>query len=241
MKIGVSTNGKTIELEHGVNVFPPSVASTTLLCSVYDRDIKNKKVADIGCGTGYLGLGLLARGAARLYGTDIQDEAIRAAGNNAALNNFEKISAFNVGDFCEPILNKAGLPGKFDVVISNPPQTPSALLSRDSHFLGRDGGPLGNDKILHVLENSPRWLAPNGILYIPVFSHSDPDQTKKKASACFKQVAVITSHDVAFDGRKLALCKIFGQIYKQGHGNRIVHHGHPYWRIEVLKCRYPIL
>jgi methylase of polypeptide subunit release factors len=240
MKVGVSKNGKTIELEDGVNVFPPSVASTALLCSVNDTDIKDKKVADIGCGTGYLGLGLLARGAACLYGTDIQDETIKAARKNAILNHFEKCSTFNIGDFCKASLNKIGSTCELDVIISNPPQTPKALLSGNAPALGTDGGKPGNDKIMHVLENSRRRLTPNGILYIPVFSYSNPDHTKKKASACFKKVEIIASHDIMFDIRRLALYKIFDHIYKQGHGYRIIHYGYPYWRIEVLRCRYPI-
>lgn len=232
MKTGIDGNNHTIELEISSNVFIPSVASTALLYAVDDEDIKGKAIADPGCGSGYLGLGLLLRGAKSLFGIDIQSEAVQAAQENARKNHLEKRAVFRTGTFEEMKPKKNSI----DVIVSNPPQTPSSLAC-GNHM--SDGGEDGNKYVLQILEKSHEWLKPDGILYIPVFSYSNPDGTKRAAAECFENVKITASHDIMFDCRRLALSGIFENIYKKGKGCHVIHCGHPYWKIEILRCQYP--
>lgn len=241
MKISVSPDGDSIELESADNVFQPSSASTALIHAVNDKDIKGKTVADIGCGTGYLGLGLLSRGASYLYGTDIQSDAIKLADENASKNHFEKQASFHTGNFFEPFAEYQGLKGSIDVIISNPPQTPIALVSNQSPSTGMiDGGPDGNKYILKILDEARHWLKSDGILYIPVFSYSNPDKTKAVASSCFKQVEKIAEHDIIFGLSQFAIYETIRDICNKGKGYIVTHYGHPYRRIEILRCQYPV-
>ncbi|MBS1266496.1 MAG: Ribosomal protein L11 methyltransferase [Candidatus Woesearchaeota archaeon] len=78
-------------------------------------DVKDKIIADLGCGTGVLGLGALLLGAKQVFFVDSDSDAI-----SICKENYEKIEfkLTNPHYYNEPILkfNK-----KVDVVIQNPP------------------------------------------------------------------------------------------------------------------------
>jgi ribosomal protein L11 methyltransferase len=57
-----------------------------------DQPLKGLRVADLGCGSGLLGLAALALGADRVYAVDTDSLAIRATEDNAALNGFLSLS-----------------------------------------------------------------------------------------------------------------------------------------------------
>ncbi|MFM7170462.1 MAG: 50S ribosomal protein L11 methyltransferase [Cyanobium sp.] len=60
-----------------------------------DRPLQGLRVADLGCGSGLLGLGALALGADWVFAVDTDPLAIRATEDNAALNAFQSISALH--------------------------------------------------------------------------------------------------------------------------------------------------
>lgn len=57
-----------------------------------DQPLKGLRVADLGCGSGLLGLAALALGADWVYAVDTDALAIRATEENAALNGFQSLS-----------------------------------------------------------------------------------------------------------------------------------------------------
>ncbi|WP_194756808.1 50S ribosomal protein L11 methyltransferase [Aliidiomarina indica] len=70
---------------------------TTSMCLrwVAQTDMQDKTVVDFGCGSGILGIAALKRGARHCVGTDIDQQAILATHENAALNGVaEKFDAF---------------------------------------------------------------------------------------------------------------------------------------------------
>ena len=75
-------------------------------------DIKGKRVADLGCGSGILGIAAALLGARQVFGIDIDKTAIKTAVFNA-----EKVNVnidFAIGDI-ECVINR------FDTTIMNPP------------------------------------------------------------------------------------------------------------------------
>jgi ribosomal protein L11 methyltransferase len=66
---------------------------------------------DIGAGTGVLSFVALASGAQRAVGTDVDPEAVRAAGANAKLNGVSERARF--------VLAKSRVTGTFDLVVAN--------------------------------------------------------------------------------------------------------------------------
>lgn len=77
------------------------------------RDIENKKIADLGCGTGVLGIGCLLFNPEHVYFVDIDERALKKLRNNLQLmelDNYEIINS-DITKFDK----------KVDVVIQNPP------------------------------------------------------------------------------------------------------------------------
>jgi len=94
---------------------PPRVAAELLFTAryIYD-DIKGRLVADLGCGTGRLGIGAIMLGAEAVVGVDIDSTAISTARENAAKAGVSDRLHLLIGDV-------APLRAVFDTVIMNPP------------------------------------------------------------------------------------------------------------------------
>jgi putative methylase len=94
---------------------PAGVAATMLYIAAYTyNDIINKKVVDLGCGTGRLALGAAFLGARQVVGVDIDENAVKVAFENSVrtgLKDKVKWIATDVDAFR----------GKFDTVLENPP------------------------------------------------------------------------------------------------------------------------
>ncbi len=111
--------------------------TTRLVCSeMFRLDLSNKRVLDMGCGTGILAIlaGLL--GAKDIVGIDIDEWSVENAIENCAMNHFPEISVLKGG---VELLKEAGT---FDVILANinknilKAQLPaySASLSKGGHL-----------------------------------------------------------------------------------------------------------
>lgn len=91
------------------------IGAEVLWDAYYKGDIENKVIADLGCGTGILGIGALLLGAKLVYFVDSDKDAIAIAKENLA--KFEEIKANAV------FINKdiADFSEKVQTVIQNPP------------------------------------------------------------------------------------------------------------------------
>ncbi len=94
---------------------PASVAATMLHLATYTyNSIIDKRILDLGCGTGRLALGSAFLGANSVVGIDIDKLAVKLAQKNTKKLGFsEKV------DYVEGDPNV--ITGKFDTVIQNPP------------------------------------------------------------------------------------------------------------------------
>ena len=94
---------------------PADVAAEILYLAayVYD-DIIDKRVADLGCGTGRLSIGAVLLGAKEVVGIDIDEVAIKIAVENAKRLGVEDRISWVIGDI-------EALHGSFDTVLQNPP------------------------------------------------------------------------------------------------------------------------
>jgi len=80
---------------------------------VFD-DIREKLVADLGCGTGRLGIGALLLGARGLVGVDIDPGVVSVAAENAVVAGVSGRCDWVAGDI-------SSVRGAFDTVLMNPP------------------------------------------------------------------------------------------------------------------------
>lgn len=110
----VQTDKQVLLLDTGV-AFGTGQHETTSMCLSFAEqlDLQGKKVLDVGCGSGILGLAALLLGAQSAHLVDIDTQAVEAATHNAVINGLQHrctICADNL------IANTEGV---FDVVFAN--------------------------------------------------------------------------------------------------------------------------
>ncbi|GBF07204.1 HemK family modification methylase [Deinococcus aerius] len=129
------------------------------------RAAVSPRVLDVGTGTGALALGVkAARPDATVTATDLSPDALDLARENAALNRLEV--TFLGGSLL------AGLPGPFDLIVSNPPYLPAADREgadpevRFDPDLALYAGPDGLDVARPLAAEASSALAPHGVLLL---------------------------------------------------------------------------
>lgn len=95
--------------------FGTGTHETTRLCMAFlDEQITNNStVLDVGTGSGILAITALLLGAKSAVGVDIDELAVKIAGENAALNGVEQEARFVCGDLTEQIS------GQYDFICAN--------------------------------------------------------------------------------------------------------------------------
>jgi release factor glutamine methyltransferase len=148
-------------------VFHPGVfRSGEFFASFIERlDLKNKRVVDIGTGSGIMALAA-ARAGASVLAIDINPSAARSALDNARANG--------LGDrvivLCSNLLSAVTPRAQFDVILSNPPLF--ADEPRDLADRAWNAGP-GYRDIALMFEQAHERLAPDGLMYLLILSGSD--------------------------------------------------------------------
>jgi len=156
-------------------VVPPTVfhpryflASEYFAACIGRLDLRGKRVADLGTGSGILALAAARAGAARVLALDINPNATRAARENAHLNGY----AERVGTVCSNLFSALAPRPLFDVILSNPPFFPGE--PRDLADRAWHAGP-GYRDILALFDQARERLTPGGRLYVLLSSDSDLD------------------------------------------------------------------
>ena len=122
----VQTNKLTLLLDTGV-AFGTGQHETTSMCLQFAEqlDLNGKRVLDVGCGSGILGLSALLLGADYAELVDIDKQATDVALHNAQINGLTKKCSIKTGNLTEQTS------GKFDVVFANLTADILALLHDD--------------------------------------------------------------------------------------------------------------
>lgn len=133
-------------------------------------------IADLGTGTGALGLSLLQEmplGSAEVWMTDESEDALHVARANAAgIGRAASGARFAHGSWFDAL--SSDYIGGFDVIVSNPPyiangdpEVDASVLNyepRSALFAGSDG----LDDIRIIVGDASRWLMPGGLLALEI-------------------------------------------------------------------------
>jgi putative methylase len=104
----------------------PEIAANALWSALYSGKVRDMTIADLGCGTGFLGIGALILGASKVYFVDNDENVLKIAKNNLKYTN----DCIKSECSCEDeIIDKAvflcqnieDFDKKVDTVVMNPP------------------------------------------------------------------------------------------------------------------------
>lgn len=150
------------------------------------------RIADLGIGTGAIGLALLAQcSQAECLGVDISSEAVTTARANAQRLGLDSRYRAITGDWL------AGIEDCFDLIVSNPPYIPSGdlvSLSREvvehDPRLALDGGDDGLDAYRQIARQAPERMAAGGILALEIGIGQTAEVTDLCRAAGFERTGV---------------------------------------------------
>ncbi len=156
--------GYTIKVDERVLIPRPE---TELLVETALKHIdKDKKVLDLCTGSGAIAIAVQKESGAQVTATDISNEALSLAGENAIINCAQ--IDFIQSDMFENVPKE-----KFDVIISNPPyikkQDILSLQKEVKDFepnLALDGGEDGLDFYRIIAKNYKQYIKENGVLLL---------------------------------------------------------------------------
>lgn len=116
--------------------FGTGTHDTTRLCmELLEKYITPQDtVLDVGCGSGILAITAALLGANKIIGCDIDEVAVKVAGENAALNGVQDHIAFHQGDLTSQV------EGSFQIICANIVADVIIRLSEDAgRYLAKDG------------------------------------------------------------------------------------------------------
>jgi release factor glutamine methyltransferase len=159
---------------------PPGVyqprSDTDLLIDALrsERLGRNCRVLDLGTGSGAVAVAAARRGA-RVTAVDISRRAVATTWVNGVLHR--RFIRVRRGDFVEALW-----PGRFDVVVSNPPYVPSQDLPVKGSARAWDAGPTGRFWLDRICAEAPKALKPGGVLLLVHSSLADVQGTVQTMS-----------------------------------------------------------
>lgn len=160
------------------NVFDPRLSTECLVKAVVDKyKGKNIKVIDLCTGSGSVAVTLSLQLGIKVDGIDISPFAVETATlNNKKLGGQAQFFIMDLNENWDKYLTK-----KYDVIVSNPPYWNAEKILenvdvvKNNPIIGFDGGEDGLYYIKNIIDNAPKFLNPNGQLYL----ECDPDQMEK--------------------------------------------------------------
>jgi release factor glutamine methyltransferase len=121
----------------------------------------------------------------------------------------------------------AGIRGRFDLVLFNPPYLPTRAGERLDDWLERalDGGESGREVIANFVPDLPRILAPGGRVLV-VVSHLTGESEVLDLFTRAGFSAEITRRTTA-EGEELMVLKVWRPLKQQGRGKKVRERGFP--------------
>ncbi|MBR5641134.1 MAG: peptide chain release factor N(5)-glutamine methyltransferase [Firmicutes bacterium] len=176
--------GLDIKVAPGVLIPRPE---TEGLCELLQKaETAPKRILDLCTGSGCIAAWAAhAYPESAVFAADLSEEALAIAAENCkAHESFPEQITLLQGDLFEALPDNTE---PFDVIVSNPPYIPSATVETlESEVkdheprLALDGGPLGMNLVSRIIEETPAYLTPGGLLLMEI----DDAQESLVRNAC---------------------------------------------------------
>lgn len=147
---------KELILDVPESIYYPREDSLLLAKVLEKESLQDKKVLEVGCGSGFLSI-VMAKKGAEVTAVDIDKNAINTAKGNAKSNNAE-INCFESGLF-------SAITSKFDLLVFNPPYLPDEGIDRTYA-----GGRTGRETIERFIKQARTHLNKNGKILLLISS-----------------------------------------------------------------------
>lgn len=190
-----------LEFKVDQRVLIPRPETETLVEAVIEQ-LKNKenpKIIDLGTGSGVIAINLAKNlKEAFVYATDVSEDALEVAKENALRNNAENQIELLWGDLFEPLRNK-NLEGQIDCVVSNPPYVGKDEFETLPKEI-KDYEPVvalqseGEGIFFHkkIIENSVNFLKKDGLLALETaFGQAEKVADLVRESGDFNEIEII--------------------------------------------------
>jgi len=151
-----------MEFDIPQSVYEPREDSLLLLESV--KEIKGKKVLEVGCGSGIISIILAKQN--DVTAVDINEEAVEATKKNAEMNNVH-LKCFQSDLFSD-------ISDTFDIILFNPPYLPA-----EEEDLTYSGGADGRQVIEKFIPQCRNYLKNDGEIYLLISSLTGKEEVMK--------------------------------------------------------------
>jgi protein-L-isoaspartate O-methyltransferase len=193
-------------------------------------------VIDVGSGSGVLSFVAARLGAHAVYGTEVNGEAVRFAGENARRLGLHRTVEFREGSLFEPL---EGI--KADVVIGDVSGIPDEIAAVSGWFPGGfSGGPTGAEVPVAMLEHALPHLVPGGRLYLPTGSIQDENAVLKAARRIFGEGRMRQLRERLFPlPAKISESVVVRRLMDSGVVRFIRRGSRLLWELRVWECTTP--
>jgi len=174
-------------------VYAPQHDTHLLIGALHREPIAaGSEVLDLGTGSGALAV-CAARLGARVTAVDVSYRAVLCARLNAALSG-QRVAVRRRD------LALAGPPGRYDVVVSNPPYLPGPPPRPAGHGRARawDGGPDGRALVDRACRSAATALRPGGVLLMVHSGMCGAEATLARLAEAGMRGGVVDRHRVPF-------------------------------------------
>lgn len=220
----------------GEGVFHPTHTSRTIAEALEIGS--GETVFDVGCGSGVLSFVAARLGAGKVVGTDLSEEAVEVARENAVDLGLDDLVEFRCGNLLDPVRGEQA-----DVIIGDVSGIPDEIGRLAGWFPdGRAGGPTGAELPAAMLESIKEndSLAPGGRLYLPTGTLQAETTILDVAKRIFgaANLQSLLSREFPLPD-VVAKSKAVTQLMKDGivdlraRGSRLL------WRLQVWRCEMP--